>query len=164
MGKKVYTTYLLGNSVLLFGCLLAIGKGFDLVEVLKTKAGFLFILLLFFGTFALLSYSPKLNTGKTKKKSPETFQFGDFEVDKKLIESFLSSLIHKDDELVKITYTMYFRLINVNVFVKKIEQVNVSELVEQLKKQIQKGLEEKFGAKEDVFEIKFNVQEYQKEE
>lgn len=158
VNKFLHSTYLIGISLFLFGSILGTAKGFDYQAFLESVPGVDYVLgLLLIAALVDLG----MTSGKKRKKptlSLEKYQFEKFEVEKQLIEKFLSDLIQKDDEKTKVTYTLVEQTISTNISIKKIGEVNVARLVEQLKDSIGKGLEEKFDIK-DEFELKFIVEE-----
>ncbi|MCK1999933.1 alkaline shock response membrane anchor protein AmaP [[Brevibacterium] frigoritolerans] len=157
MNKFLHSTYLIGISLFLFGSILGTAKGFDYQALLESVPGIDYVL----GLLLIAALVDLGMTGKKRKKPTltlEKYQFEKFEVEKQLIEKFLTDLIQKDDEKTKVTYTLVEQTISTNISIKKIGEVNVARLVEQLKDSIGKGLEEKFDIK-DEFELKFTVEE-----
>ncbi|WP_394555478.1 hypothetical protein C1N61_28520 (plasmid) [Priestia aryabhattai] len=158
MKKFFHTVYLLGISVILFGCLLAVTKDFDILHLMNTTIGIAILVIMFAATFAVIFiYSD--DEKKTKKvDTEESYYFKKYEIKKQIIDEFLSNVINSSDETKVISHTMQDRLLTIDINVKKIEKVNVIILVEELRKKIESELEEKFGIKDEIT-LKFNVVE-----
>lgn len=156
--KFFHIVYLLGISVILFGCLLAVTKDFDILHLMNTTIGIVILVIMFAATFAVIFiYSD--DEKKTKKvDTEESYYFKKYEIKKQIIDDFLSNIINSSDETKVISHTMQDRLLTVDINVKKIEKVNVINLVEKLRKKIESELEEKFGIKDEIT-LKFDVVE-----
>lgn len=171
--KFFHIVYLLGISVILFGCLLAVTKDFDILHLMNTTIGIVILVIMFAATFAVIFiYSD--DEKKTKKvDTEESYYFKKYEIKKQIIDDFLSNIINSSDETKVISHTMQDRLLTVDVNVKRIEKVNVINLVEELRKKIESELEEKFGIKDEITlkfdvveeeEVKIEAVKYKKEE
>jgi len=156
--KFFHIVYLLGISVILFGCLLAVTKDFDILHLMNTTIGIVILVIMFAATFAVIFiYSD--DEKKTKKvDTEESYYFKKYEIKKQIIDEFLSGVINSSDETKVISHTMQDRLLTVDINVKKIEKVNVINLVEELRKEIESELDEKFGIKDEIT-LKFDVVE-----
>jgi hypothetical protein len=155
MKKILRTAYFIGISLILFGCLLDIGKGFDLTKIIKTTPGTLFLLLMFISTFIVmfLSGEKKITLNEVNQ---EKIKFSSFDIERALFEKFLSEQINSEDENLKISYELIEKTITTTISVNNIQNVEVSKVVAGLKEKIEKSLQEKFEIK-DEFEFKFNV-------
>ena len=156
--KFFHIVYLLGISVILFGCLLAVTKDFDILHLMNTTIGIVILVIMFAATFAVIFiYSD--DEKKTKKvDTEESYYFKKYEIKKQIIDEFLSDVINSSDETKVISHTMQDRLLTVDINVKQIEKVNVINLVEDLRKKIESELDEKFGIKDEIT-LKFDVVE-----
>lgn len=159
MKKTLHLIYLISVSLLIFGCLLAVRKGFDILKVMETTSGTLFLFLLLVSTFVVMFFSKKANAkSKVTKTGPENIQLENFKVEKQLIETVLDGLVNKDDEKMKVSYTIEDKAIITKLAIKEINGLRIKDYIEDLKLNIERSLDEKFGAKEK-FELKFEVEE-----
>ncbi|NGY88875.1 hypothetical protein F6Y05_38495 [Bacillus megaterium] len=158
MKKFFHTVYLLGISVILFGCLLAVTKDFDILHLMNTTIGIAILVIMFAATFAVIFIYSDDEKKIKKVDTEESYYFKKYEIKKQIIDEFLSNVINSSDETKVISHTMQDRLLTIDINVKKIEKVNVIILVEELRKKIESELEEKFGIKDEIT-LKFNVVE-----
>lgn len=156
--KFFHTVYLLGISVILFGCLLAVTKDFDILHLMNTTIGIAILVIMFAATFAVIFIYSDDEKKIKKVDTEESYYFKKYEIKKQIIDEFLSNVINSSDETKVISHTMQDRLLTIDINVKKIEKVNVIILVEELRKKIESELEEKFGIKDEIT-LKFNVVE-----
>jgi len=160
--KFFHTVYLLGISVILFGCLLAVSKDFDILHLMKTPIGIFLLIVMFLSTFVVMYLSSNKQSDEETTDPTGSYHFKKYEIKKQIIDEFLSGLINADDDTKEVTYTLNNDLLTVNIHIKKINKVNVIQLVEDLRKDIESKLNEKFGIKSEL-KLKFNVVEEKKE-
>lgn len=164
MKKILHLIYLISVSLLIFSCLLAVEKGFDILKMMETTSGTLFLFMLFVSTFVVMFFSKKdIQKSKVFKSESEKFHFENFEVEKQVINTLLDELINKNDEKMTVSYTIKDKTITTNLSIKKISDLKIKEYIEELKLNIEKNLDDKFGAKEE-FELKFEVEENKEKE
>jgi len=86
--KFFHIVYLLGISVILFGCLLAVTKDFDILHLMNTTIGIVILVIMFAATFAVIFiYSD--DEKKTKKvDTEESYYFKKYEIKKQIIDEF----------------------------------------------------------------------------
>ncbi|WP_456363731.1 hypothetical protein [Priestia aryabhattai] len=163
MKKFFHTVYLLGISVILFGCLLAVSKDFNILHLMKTPIGIVVLIVMFLSTFLVMYFSSDKQSDEETTDSTGNYHFKKYEIKKQIIDEFLLGLINKNDDAKEITYVLNKDLLTVNIHIKKINDVNVIQLVEELRKDIESKLNEKFGIKGEL-KLKFNVVEEKKKE
>lgn len=157
MKKTLHLIYLIGISLLIFSSLLAVGKGYDISEVMSTTPGTIYLIVLLLSTFVEMGYLGK-RKNKEKEVDSTQFSFKQYDIEKSLLEKLFSEIILMDKDNYKTSYALEDKTINIKILVKKLEDVEIAKITEQIKETVTKGLKEKFGIN-DEFKMKFNVVE-----
>lgn len=169
-----HTIYLIGISLFLYGSIISQTKGFDMEGVIKSEPGFSYLIFLFIATFVVMFFavgkSPekektenkslkKKEEGSTEEKNEEKVK----KLDKDAVEKYLVNTNGKDDDSVKVEFSVEEKTVTTIVYLKKMEQDEAGKFVDELKEKIKSGLKNKFELTEKEVELKFII-ENKKEE
>lgn len=151
------TFYFISVSLLIFGCILALGKGFDIIKVLNTPLGQVYLFALFISTFVYMFFIGK-------RKSRKKIRFENLNIDKELFENWISTIIkcEKNPEEFSIEYEIFeshnSKVLTIKLNVLDLQTVNVGQTINKIKANIDEGLKNQFvDLLKDEIDIEFEI-------
>ncbi|MGF7535567.1 hypothetical protein AAGG74_18095 [Bacillus mexicanus] len=152
------TFYFIAVSLLIYGCVLSLGKGFDVIKVLNTTLGEVYLFALFIATFVYMFFVGR------KKQQTQKIRFENLNIDKELFEAWVSNVIKCDEKSknisieYEISEALESKVLTVQLNVLDLEAVNVGDAINEIKEKFDKSLKSHFdGLLKEEIKIEFEI-------
>ena len=161
MKRLLNFLYFVGVSVLLFFCILSIGKGFYLDAFVRSPFGTALIVLLAIGTLLVIGFSDSVDFTTKDEEEPAkdnktTLDVGNYTIEKKLIQKVLTDVIYQEDENIKVNYKWNETAVDITLEVKQLDNIKVADVAQGIEKELKVQLKEMFNIFDEL-DVRFTI-------